>query len=378
MRFVFYSPVHFEPWCWRNSVETGIGGSETSHVEMCWRLARRGHECVSYVPLPDDVPSGSEWRGTKWFRLEEVDWRQPGVWVLYRCPKMTGNFFPMRKDQVLWLIMQDWDYGEWTPGCIGLLDRIVPLCDAHRDWLLKRHPDFDGKLWVTRNGVKAELITDVGRDAPERNLRRIMYASSPDRGLLAALKVFRRAKEFVPDLELHVTYGWDNADKLIVKGARHLAKLKDECQKLIGETGAVMHGRLSQNQLYREWFRTAITVYITGFWETGWITGLEAQAMGAIPVFSPIWAQGENTKHGFPVEGKPDAPLTLCRAAAEVVRLAKHPELQERIRPAMMADVRERWGWERFVDQWIEAAEEDSEKCPVASNGRIAACAAAV
>jgi len=72
MKFIFYSPVHFEKWNWTNSVEKGIGGSETSHVEMAWRLASRGHEVITYAPIPDDSPN--EWRNTKWFPIEQVDW----------------------------------------------------------------------------------------------------------------------------------------------------------------------------------------------------------------------------------------------------------------------------------------------------------------
>lgn len=39
MKFLFYSSVNFEKWDFRNSIRKGIGGSETSHVEMAWRLA---------------------------------------------------------------------------------------------------------------------------------------------------------------------------------------------------------------------------------------------------------------------------------------------------------------------------------------------------
>lgn len=363
MRFNFYSPVAFEKWDWRSSVEKGIGGSETSHVEMAWRLARRGHEVVTYAPIPDDCPG--EWRGTKWYRIEDADFTQPGVWVLYRCPETVDQFSGKRADQALWLLLQDWDYQTWTPERVAKLKRIIPLCYAHRDWLLKRHPEFADKMWVTRNGIKGDLIAEVeAAGVLERNPKRIMFASSPDRGLLAALKIFRRAKEFVPDLEFHATYGFDNIDKMIANGNRPFAKMKAECMDLVEQTGAVFHGRLTQQQLYREWLKTGILLYPTTFWETGWITGLEGQALGAIPAFSPIWAQGENTKYGFPVPGNPDDPLTLARFTAEVIGLANNPELQDRIRREMMPAVRRDWDWEQFVgnkpgENWIDAAEED-------------------
>ena len=394
MRFIFYSPVAFEKWCWRNSVEKGIGGAETSHVEMAWRIAARGHEVISYVPLPDDIASGTYWRGTQWFRLEDVDTTIDGWWILYRCPEFVDRFLPRQRDQILNLMMQDWDYQTWTPARVEALDRIVVLCQAHEQWLLQRHPEFAGKTWVTRNGIKTDLIEEIApweqyessycnwkkrlKTDIVRDPHRIMYASSPDRGLLAALKIFKRAREFVPDLSLHITYGFNNLDKLIANGAKHFGRMKDESLKLIDETGAILHGRLSQNELYREWLKTAMTVYCTTFFETGWITGLEAQALGAIPIFSPIYAQGENTKHGIPIEGHPDDPMTIARFAAEVVRVALHPEWAESIRGPMMADVQAKWGWDHFAEQWIKTAEEDFDGRKAVSEVRQAPVSGAV
>jgi FkbM family methyltransferase len=363
MRFITVSPVCFEQWDFRNSVEKGIGGSETSTVENAWRLARRGHEVINYTDIPDDCPP--EWRGTQWKKLTEIDYSLPGVWVLYRCPELIDKFDHSRTDQVLWLCAQDWEYPSLTVERVKHLDRLMVLCHAHRRWLAARQPSVAHKLWVTRNGIKGDLIAETeAAGVAERNYKRIMYASSPDRGLEAALKIFQRAKEFVPDLELHCTYGFNNMDKLIAQGATHMQRSKDRCMKLVEETGAIFHGRLTQHQLYQEWFKTAMNVYCTSFWETGYITGLESSAMGAIPIFSPIWAQGENLKHGIAVGGHPEDPGTIARFAAEVVRLARNPELQDEIRKEMMPDTRAKWDWEQFVaekpgENWIEAAEYD-------------------
>lgn len=365
MRYVFFSPVAFEPWDWRNSVEKGIGGSETSHVEMAWRLARRGHEVVTYAPIPDDCPG--HWRGTTWKPIDAADFSESGIWVLYRCPEYVDRFDPARPDQVKWLVCQDYDYqGRWTPQRVANLDRIIPLCHTHLQMLLKSHPEFAGKLWVTRNALKADLVAEVEAEGiPERNPRRIMYASSPDRGLKAGLKIFKRAKEFLPDLEFYATYGFNNLDKLIAQGApAKYRRDKDECMELVRQTGARFLGRIPQKDLYREWLKTSMLVYCTTFIETGWITGLEAQALGAIPIFSPVGAQLENTQHGIIVHGQPDNEDTIARFAAEVVRLATDEDLQARIRSEMMPQVRADWDWEQFVwkkpdENWEEAAEED-------------------
>lgn len=283
MRFIFYSCRNFEPWDWRSSIEKGIGGSETSHVEMCWRLARRGHECISYVDLPEDQKSGAVWRGTTWYHRSEVDFSLPGIWVIYRAPSIVDEFDPDRTDQVKWLICQDYDYErEWTPSRVAGLDRIVPLCHWHLDMLLNKHPEFRDKLWVTRNAFKRELIEEVeAGGVPDRDLKRIMFASSPDRGLLTALKIFKRAKEYDPGLSFYATYGYNNLDKLIAHGLSEKATYserasaiarqhdKDEVMALCEETGAKFLGRIPQDQLYREWFKTGLLVYITTFCVTG-------------------------------------------------------------------------------------------------------------
>lgn len=363
MHFVLYAPVMFERWNWENSVTKGIGGSETSTVEFAWRLVRRGHEVTVYAPLPEGSPN--EWRGSKWLPLEAVDWSLPGCWILYRCPEAVDNFDQSRTDQVRILCCQDWDYRTWTPERIQGLDRIMVLCEAHRNWLARQQPAVADRLWISQNGLKCDLVEEVEAEGvPARNYKRIMYASSPDRGLKAALKIFKRAKEFVPDLEFYATYGFDNLDKLIARGAEHYRRDKDECLELIEQTGAKFLGRINQKALYKEWFKTACSVYCTTFWETSWISGAEMSAMGAIPIFSPIWAQSNNTQFGIGVPGDPNDPATIAKFAAEVVRLTTDPGLQDRIRAEMMPHTRKTRDWEQFVgdrpgQNWIQAAEEE-------------------
>ena len=369
MRFFFYSPVAFEPWDWRNSIEKGIGGSETSHVEMAWRLAKRGHEVITYAPLPEDCPG--EWRGTIWKRLEDATFNEDGIWVLYRCPDIIDRFsFPWRPSR-LWLIMQDWDYPAfWDHRRLERLERIVPLSHAHKNWLLNQQgrtfPEMAAKMWVTSNGLKPELLAEVESEGvPARNPRRIMYASSPDRGLLPLLKSFRRVVEIVPDLELHAFYGFNNLDKLIDAGAKHFGKLKDAILKAAEHPNITVHGRVSQNQLYREWYKSGLWVYQTNFAETSCITCMEAQATGAIPIYNPIWALGENVHHGWMIHGDAvNDHLTQARYVSAIIRLSTDESLQERIREAMMPDARERFSWEVFVDQWELAASDPQADMP--------------
>lgn len=363
MKFIFYTNIAFEDWNWENSIKKGIGGSETSIVEMSWRLAARGHDVTVYAPIPKGSPN--EWRGTKWYRYEKADFKQEGVWILYRCPEIIDKFIPKKKNQTVWLLWQDWDYTTLTPKRNERVDHHITLCQSHGRYILRKYPFITkDKIWLSSNGIKFNLIQEIEKEKIPRNPLRIMHASSPDRGLLQAIKIFRHAQEFVPDIELHAFYGFNNLNKLIKDTPNApIARKAQEIKDLLKSTkGVIFHGRVSQPDLYREWFKSGVYIYITDFFETSNIASQEAQAMGAIPIFSPVYAQGENIKHGIGVEGKSEDPLTVARAAAEVTRLTLQPELQEQIRKPMMEWARKRFDWENFVIQWeLEAQEKRKE-----------------
>lgn len=355
MRFIFYTNISFEPWDYNNGIKKGIGGSETSIVEMAWRLARRGHEVIVYAPIKKTTKR--DWRGTKWYRYEKADFNLKGTWILYRCPDAVDNFLPRKKSQVVWLLWQDWDYPNLNIKRTTRVDKHITLCKSHGVYMLKHYPSVGERLWLSSNGVKLDLIEQVEKENIKRVPHRMMYASSPDRGLKQALLVFKKAKEYVPDLEFHAFYGFNNLNKLI-KGQPNsgLAKNKDEIMELLKQDGVKFHGRINQIDLMREWFKTGIYIYITDFFETSHISGMEAQACGALPVFSPIFAQKENIKFGIGVEGKSNEALTISRAASEVVRICL-TDLQDKIRPEMMKWARKRFNWEIFVIQWELEAE---------------------
>lgn len=360
MRFIFHTSISFEPWNWNSSIKKGIGGSETSIVEMSHRLAAQGHEVIVYAPIPKNSPH--EWKGTKWYHYDKTDWKLKGTWIIYRVPSAIDKFPPIRKrrGQQVWLLMQDWDYPDFLNKRIKNYNKIITLSKSHGRYVLDRYPLITkDQLWLTSNGIKLDLIEEVERTKIKRNPFRVMYASSPDRGLKYALQVVQKAREYIPEIEFHSFYGFNNLNKLI-KGQPNspLAKSKNDIMELLKQPNVYFHGRISQKQLMKEWMKTSVWIYITNFFETSCITCMEAQAMGAIPLFSPIYAQGENVKHGVAIQGNADDPLTIAKAAGELVRLMLLPEEQEKFRPEMMVYSRLRFTWDRFVQQWIYEAQD--------------------
>lgn len=364
MRWHFVATKNLESWDWRNPDALGIGNSETSMIEMAGRLAAVGHDVTCYGELPDDARDDP--RGSKWRRLSTVDCAQPGVWVLYRCPELLDRFALPHQDQQVWLMMQDTHYDSATPERASKLDRVLVLCDAQRAFIADRFPELAAKLVVTSNGVRVDMIEDVEAECPYprslhendyvvRNPHRMHFSSSPDRGLKVLLqRILPRVREYVPDVELHVYYGWNNIDKLMETddGKRYFGPNKAETEALLKQPNVTMHGRVGQRELTREWLKAGLWVFPSMFPETSCATCMEAQALGAIPIATPLWAVGENVRHGSIIDG--DAytdPLTIARYVAEVVRWCD-VEQQATTRREMMAWARARFDWQRFVPQW--------------------------
>jgi len=356
--FIFVSEPTYEQWGWRNPDTEGIGGSETSHIEMSRRLARRGHSVISFAPTfsPPEVDDA----GVVWRDFSELDYSLRGTWIVYRAPKIVDR---IPEGQTVWHICQDVNYPDFYDERISRFSRIVALCNEHAAFLREQFPHAADRIVISANGIKSDLIYELAEHPPKRNPKRLMYASSPDRGLTTLLTIFQRAREIVHDLELHVFYGFNNLEKiaetphprrdLVVENVRMI-------KEMLEAPGVHQHGRMAQPLLLQEWMKSGIWCHPSDFTETSCITSMDAQACGAIPITRPFWAIGENVKHGIVMHGETWDSLVRARYVWEIVKLASDPESQDQIRAEMMPWALRRFNWERVVDQWEDWAREDS------------------
>jgi glycosyltransferase involved in cell wall biosynthesis len=391
MKFYFYSPIHFEKWDWRSPDDPGIGGSETTVVETARRLALRGHDVTVYAPLRDGCPTAQP-GGARWLPLDRADFSRPGVWVLSRCPSALDNFPAEHPNQKTWLVCQDVFYPKkivegLTEERAAKLDLCLALCQAQQQYLLENNPELKDKMRLSSNGFKTDLARRIENgevrcqvcglrtteppgdyDAcecaepkpPVRDPYRIIYTSSPDRGLPTLLKIFKRAREAEPRLTLAIAYGWDNIKKC---EGRYWENVRRECEELMKQPGITWLGRLGQEALYKEFLASGLWVYPTTFTETSCISCMEAQALGAVPVTNPLWALADNVRHGTFLIGDPaNEPLVRAQYVGEILRLTRDLDLQEHIRSEMMPWARVQFNWERVVDHY-EAWAADYREC---------------
>jgi hypothetical protein len=104
----FFTTFTFENWDFTNPITKGIGGSETSQIEMSSRLARRGHNVVSYAPVPwaDEFKMH---RDVKWISHEKVTFTEKGLWIIYRIPEALDEFSvnQLEEGKEVWFVAQD-------------------------------------------------------------------------------------------------------------------------------------------------------------------------------------------------------------------------------------------------------------------------------
>ncbi len=353
-RLLLFHATHFEKWGPRTPDERGIGNSETCQIELAKSFAKRGWEVYSFAPLPDGEEGLHD--GVHWLPLEAAQSNVPGHWIIWRQPEVLDKFALDHPDQQVNLLSQDEGYpGRWTDERVAKLDMLFALCQSHRESLRSDHPGLYEKARVSSNGIRMDLIREVEREpAPTRNPHRIMFASSPDRGLLQLLQIFSRVREWVHDAELHCFYGTQNMRVLAAQGG-HLAyfgRIADQIEKAVQQPGVFWHGRVSQPEILREWRKSALLVSPTLFRETSFVSIQEAQAMGAIPVVSPQWAAIENLCGGAFVQGDPADPLVSAQFVHLIRWLMASQTLQDQIRGPMMADARMRFSWDRQVDKY--------------------------
>lgn len=354
-----YSPSHLEPWDRTTPWTTGIGGSETCHIEMSERLARRGLPVESLCPLPggrDTKAEADPMRPLVWKHYEHLDLTHPGVFINFRDTAMFEQKLPRDKGQRYWFVAQDVDY-RWTPEALAEVDRYICLCQKHKAYTLARYPQLEGRVCVSSNGVRSEFIrSSVLREGLTRDPHRLIYASSPDRGLLFILRNWFRIKEAVPEATLRVFYGFENADKI---GTPALRALKAECLELLKQDGCSWRGRIGQHDLYKEWAQAAVWFYPSDWPETSCISCMDAQALGAVPVTNRYWAVAENVRYGCLHEGIPQkSPLVGANMIRDVISLLTDPP-DDATRTAMQNWALARFDWERVVDQWLGWINED-------------------
>lgn len=338
----------FEEWS-PYSVNTGLGGSEEAVVYLSQELKKLGWKVTVYAnpgKLAGDF-DGVEYR--PYYELNVND-KFNGL-ILWRGIGFA-DIKPSAKFTVLWLhdVPNNPDF---TEERLAQINKIAVLSEYHKSLLrMSKNGKFekipDEKIFLTANGIPELKISEV-----KRNPHRMIYASSPDRGLIYLLKDWDKIREGVPDAELHIFYGFDVFD-VMYKDNPAQQKWKEQMLVLMKQPGIFYHGRIGHEDLNKEYEKSAIWAYPTHFTEISCISGMKAQALGAIPVTTTLAALDETVKNGL----KLDADITEKEAQKEyienLISLMKDEKQQKDIRENMMKWAQSYFLWKNVAAEWSE------------------------
>jgi predicted O-linked N-acetylglucosamine transferase (SPINDLY family)/glycosyltransferase involved in cell wall biosynthesis len=304
--FVDASTLDFRP---DTPDRRALGGSQSGFCYLARRLAARGHRVmtltgtrepgavdgVTALGHDDDAPRHLAGR-----RFDAViALNDASVARAFRAALAPGT--PV----ILWT-----QHAHDQPAMLGLKDRalaaqwraIVAISDWHRGKLIETFGLDPARVRVRRNAI-APVFETLAR-TPNPGPARLVYTSTPFRGLDVLLGVFPRLREMFPGTTLDVF-----SSLAVYQVAAKDDPFGSLYERARATPGVAMRGSVPQAELAAELARADVLAYPSTFAETGCIAAMEALAAGLDVVSSRLGALPEATM-GF---GKLAAidPVTL-------------------------------------------------------------------
>lgn len=337
----------FEEWS-PKSLTTGIGGSEKAVIYMSQELKKLGWKVTVYANPGKEAGMHDGVNYLSWHKLNPKD--RFNVLILWRSIGFV-DFNPKAKFTMVW--MHDVPNNpDFTEERVDKVNKIAVLSEFHKSLLrLDKGGVFEempaSKLFLTANGIAPVAINKKWKRDPYR----MIYSSSPDRGLVHLLNMWPEIIKEVPEANLHIFYGFNVFDA-IHGNAPGKKKYKDQMVALMKQPGVTYHGRVGSKELHKEQAMSAIWAYPTHFDEISCITGMEAQAYGAIPVTTTVGAVDETVKNGIKVDVDIMTPEGQEEYKNALIKLLKDHKEQEAIRPNMMKWAQGYFQWEEVAKNW--------------------------
>ncbi len=344
----------FEPWTAEAINSGGIGGAETAAAHLAEAFVQCGYRVLLFCPCEgmEGVYNGVEYTDISRFNAIA----STTVFAVCIGSRYTAIFSaPIRAQRrYLWVhdirALDTANESTSVHTLANTLDGIVCVSPWHRDFFAAHYGISAEKIAVIGNAI------DTGRfqHSVERQPRRFIYASSPDRGLDTLLYLFPFIRLNIPDAELHVFYGFDNWDKsLAATPDPQQAASREAIRSAIEQPGVYYHGRVGQEQLAKEFLRSDVWFYPTRFWETYCITALEAQMAGVVCICSDLAALSTTVgNRGILLAGDAYTAEYRREAVQQLCALFSNEELKEHLSTAGRSWA-ESQTWEQRAREWV-------------------------
>jgi glycosyltransferase involved in cell wall biosynthesis len=347
----------FEDWG-PESLKTGIGGSERMVIELGRRLQKSGLAVTVYANIPENQRKIDE-HGVSWQHYSSLNIKlKRDYMVCWRAPEGIEAPIPVRK-RYLW--MHDVSSNnKFTPARVELLDKLIIMSKFHRD-CFPAVPD--SKVYHSRNGIDSKLIAKYLKKT-KRDPKRIIYCSSPERGLVHALRAFSLAHSKDPELKFDIYYGftpyyYEAAAQIeysyipTQNRTRHLLEYAEEIFQMVDEIpNCTIKGRIPCHQMSKEMAASGIWLYPASFAEISCMAAMEAQAAGMCSVASNVAALAETIDWSKEINilAHPDEPIEQI---AEKILVASRVPAEHELREQNSEAALKRFDFDALAEAWV-------------------------
>lgn len=339
--FVITTPPYpLPPWDEELLAEKGLGGSETAAIEMARLIKlKTGRPVKIFQPRADYkvMPSGVEMIPIQklveyrksYIPHTHIAWRHAAP--LFDCPSYV------------------WSHDLMTQGVEKQENYTQVLClsEFHKNYMMAMQGVSEDKIRLTRNGIDQGLFHMEREKVPYK----VIFSSSPDRGLDRCICIVKRLKEKRPEwpLEFHCFYGFHNMKNGGLKEeAERLEKLIEEHRDFVH-----YHGNVDKPTLIKHFQESVVWLYPADFIETYCITVLEALCSKTFPLVRNMGALPYTLK---PALDKGMAQMLDSDAVteAQLDEWARYLELAIEEKKWQTVDVKpEDFSWSSVSAEWI-------------------------
>lgn len=352
-------------WQWNGSTNDrgGIGASEEMIQRTGEKLAAEGRLYDVYGPTPQE----EVWTGVGYWPQPAIRHIRPETKIIVsRAPgywKQLDDWTGREHAKVLWLQDVMLGQGDMTPENADHYESIVCVSKWHADLTAQSVGERNaGKLKTIYNWIDRGHFQDAAK-LGWKDIKKpyhMIWASSPDRGLLKLLALWPRIRELYPEATLSIFYGWRGAANLggglnSSWNQRYLT-MRREYERARWQPGVTEVGMVNHFQLAMEYAKASVWPYSTNFGETCCAAALKARAAGAVPVTSNLAALAETAlcDQAVLINGCNWSPETYPDDYDDLFLegIKRAVETSTTERQKMSAEVLEKFSWEAVEPLW--------------------------
>lgn len=347
MEIVFYCDprTNSHIFCPPDVMERGVGAAELMLIDLASELARQGHDVSVYNSCPDE----NEFDGVKYFDVDRFDVnKEYQVFVLHRNP--TPILESIKAQVKLFQSTDQQTSGDYKTQIYPFVDAVTAISPYHKWYFVNRYQFDPAKIHVFDIGVRIpEYLAQAAN--VDKVPYRLIYTSTPMRGLRHLAKIFPAIRFLFPQAELYITApSW---------GFGLETQYHPDTELFKDMEGVYFLGKLPREQLVELQLSADILAYPydnTGiFGELFCVACAEAEVAGAVPITTRLDALATTvmpparfTKLNPTEEGYVGAFLD------EVTDLFSNNRLKlVKAQNELSAKAQRRFDWNKIGKQWL-------------------------